>query len=199
MSMFTRLLVVFAAAVGLFTLAAPALPESASVQTDRAPGLTLEAIDDTRLDRLGDVFAQRDVHVVCPSSGEWALSPVASVAWGYVRIPSGQQTGMRINALACVGAVAVANRDLSVPAWQRALGVQVLVHESYHLRRWGSAGNEAKVECQAIRHFKVAVRLLGGTPTDADELWPYALAAYWRLARLAPGYYDPSCKVHWYW
>ncbi len=34
----------------------------------------------------------------------------------------------------CAGAPAVA--DPTVPAWERATGVLVLVHEAYHLRRW---------------------------------------------------------------
>ena len=67
--------------------------------------------------------------------------------------------------------------QLDVPAWQRAAGVLVLVHEAYHVRRWAGRWNEAKVECRAIREFKKAAVLLGASRELANELLPSALAA----------------------
>src|SRR5664279_2050835 len=40
----------------------------------------------------------------------------------------------------------------------KALAVLPLVHESYHVRRWSWRLDEARVECEAIRHFRVRVR-----------------------------------------
>jgi len=91
-----------------------------------------------------------------------------------------------------LGALAVA--DPGVPLWQRATGVLVLLHEAYHLRLWRWRRDEGKVECQAIRHFKVGARLLGDSPELADELLPYALAAHVRM-KVLYDYRDDKCKV----
>jgi hypothetical protein len=76
----------------------------------------------------------------------------------------------------------------------KALAVLTLVHESYHVRHWRWRRNEAHVECQAIRHFRVGVRVLGGSQQLADQLFPLAL--YWH-ARITqnPGYYLATCAV----
>jgi hypothetical protein len=76
----------------------------------------------------------------------------------------------------------------------KALAVLTLVHESYHVRHWRWRLNEAHVECQAIRHFRVGVRVLGGSRQLADQLFPLAL--YWH-ARITqnPSYYLASCAV----
>ena len=55
--------------------------------------------------------------------------------------------------------------------------------------------NEGRVNCQAIRHFKVGVRLLGGSRQLAHELLPYALAIYWQLAVKAPAYHWIRCHA----
>lgn len=76
----------------------------------------------------------------------------------------------------------------------KALAVLALVHESYHVRHWRWRLNEAHVECQAIRHFRVGVRVLGGSQQLADHLFPFAL--YWH-AHITQGlaYYLASCAV----
>ena len=58
----------------------------------------------------------------------------------------------------------------------KALAVLALVHESYHVRHWSWRLNEARVECEAIRHFRVGVRVLGGSQQLADRLFPFALS-----------------------
>lgn len=120
--------------------------------------------------------------------------------WGYVRIPTAKQRAEFVDAMLCDAARAV--NDSSIPAWNRAMGVLVLVHESYHLRRWGAAGNEAKVHCQAIRHWRVGAALLGASDATITDLWPWALAAYYEEANLQPlfslerhPYRDDDCKV----
>jgi hypothetical protein len=93
----------------------------------------------------------------------------------------------------CAGAMAVS--DSTLPLWQRATGTLVLVHEAYHLRRWKWRRNEAKVECQAIRHFIVGAQLLGASPELANELLPFALAAHARMVTLFPEYRDRRCPL----
>jgi hypothetical protein len=76
----------------------------------------------------------------------------------------------------------------------RALAVLTLVHESYHVRRWAWRLDEARVECQAIRHFRVGVRVLGGSQQLADQLFPLALHWHTEITR-NPAYHLASCNV----
>ena len=76
----------------------------------------------------------------------------------------------------------------------KALAVLTLVHESYHVRHWSWRLNEARVECQAIRHFRVGVRVLGGSQQLADRLLPFALAWHVELARDSV-YQLPACRL----
>jgi len=148
------------------------------------------------LGRVASVFAMRDAEVRCPSTDEWIQDPIwgtgpnPSRAWAYTDMIDEY---IVLHPVLCAGALAIA--DPTVPAWQRATGGLVLVHESYHLRRWSGRRNEAKVECQAIRHFTVAARLLGASAEAANDLLPFALAAHARMVRLFPEYNDPRCKL----
>jgi hypothetical protein len=150
-----------------------------------------------QLDAVTTWLAMRPVGVKCYGRDE-KDAPWSYGAWGYVVKPVGQSKFAHLDVQICAGALDV-NGDL--PAWQRALGVSVVTHESYHLRRWGAAGNEAKVECQAIRHWKVVARRLGATEETVTELWPSALAAHYELAEFQNWmtgerpYYDPDCEV----
>jgi hypothetical protein len=76
----------------------------------------------------------------------------------------------------------------------KALAVLTLIHESYHVRHWQWRLNEARVECQAIRHFRVGVRVLGGSQQLADQLLPLALLWHNRIAE-NPAYYFASCAL----
>jgi hypothetical protein len=76
----------------------------------------------------------------------------------------------------------------------KALAVLTLVHESYHVRHWRWRLNEARVECQAIRHFRVGVRVLGGSQQLADQLFPLALTWHAYITQ-GPAYYLASCVV----
>ena len=156
------------------------------------------------LDAFLSKVAMRPVSLLCESIGkDKALVSV----WAHVRVPVGRQNEAQAREVICEGALAVAHGDENLPDWKRALGVAVILHEGYHLRHWSAAGNEGKVECKAIRHFKVAVQLLGGSPRVADELFPFALAYHYELVYLSrlwarsgvrPGresYEDLTCEV----
>ncbi len=148
------------------------------------------------LENVASYFAMRPAEVRCPSNREWVGDPIWGTApnpqrgWGYTDMMAEY---IVLHPALCAGAVAVS--DPLVPLWQRATGVLVLVHEAYHLRRWKWRRNEAKVECQAIRHFRSGAQLLGASPELANELLPFALAAHARMVTLFPEYRDPRCKL----
>ena len=126
---------------------------------------------------------------------EWLSDPICGGgpnpqrAWGYTDMVDDYSV---IDPTLCAGVLAVS--DPTVPAWQRATGVLVLVHESYHLRHWKWRRSEGKVECRAIRHFTGAAQLLGASPELANDLLPSALAAHEWMVRQYPNYRDPGCK-----
>jgi hypothetical protein len=148
--------------------------------------------------------AMRPVSLICESIDE---DKALVGAWAHVRVPVGRHHKAQARTPICDGALAVAHGDENLPDWKRAIGVAVIVHEGYHLRHWSGAANEGKVECKAIRHFKVAVQLLGGSRRVADELFPLALAYHYELIYLSrlwsrsgvrPGrdsYEDLTCDV----
>jgi len=155
------------------------------------------AVQRPKLAAVASVFAERPVRVKCYQPEELD-APEGIGAWGYVNIPLAKARYMHVSDVMCNAA-----RDVNgdAPRWQRALGVLVIVHEAYHLRRWGAAGDEAKVECRAIRHWRVGARLLGATEETVTELWPYAIAYHYRLTGYEDlwsddrPYYDPGCDV----
>ncbi len=148
------------------------------------------------LEGVASHFAMRPTEVRCPSIGEWTSDPIwgtepnSQRAWGYTDMLNDH---IVLQPALCAGALAVPEPML--PAWQRATGVLVLVHEAYHMRRWKWRRNEAKVECEAIRHFVIGAELLGGSAELANDLLPYALAAHARMVRLFPEYLDRTCKL----
>jgi hypothetical protein len=93
----------------------------------------------------------------------------------------------------CAGAMNVGRE--SMPAWQQAAGVWMLVHEAFHLRHWRFRRNEAKVGCQTIVYFTDAAARLGATEPQAQLLYAYALALYNRELQFYPWHRDPSCIV----
>jgi hypothetical protein len=148
------------------------------------------------LERVASYFALRPAEVRCPSSEEWIGDPIWGTApnppraWGYTDMIDEYVV---LQPALCAGALAVS--DPLLPPWQRATGILVLVHEAYHLRRWKWRRNEGKVECQAIRHFRLAAQLLGAAPELANNLLPYALAAHARMVTLFPEYRDGRCRL----
>lgn len=173
--------VALALVVGAVLLAAP--PASAY---DRPPVL----------ERVASYFAMRPAEVRCPSTEAWTSDPIwgsapsSGRAWGYTDMLNDYVV---LHPALCVGALAVS--DPTLPAWQRATGVLVLVHEAYHLRRWTWRRSEPKVECAAIAHFTSAAKQLGASPQLANDLLAYALAAHARMVTLFPNYRDRRCKL----
>jgi hypothetical protein len=98
------------------------------------------------LEEVASHFARRPAEVRCPSMQEWVNDPIwgsdpqTQRAWGYTDM---LRDFIVIQPALCAGAVGVA--DSKLPAWERATGALVLVHEAYHLRRWKWRQNEAKV------------------------------------------------------
>jgi hypothetical protein len=148
------------------------------------------------LERVASVFAMRPAELRCPTSEEWVDDPIwgtgpnTSRAWGYTDMVNDR---IVLHPALCVGAGAIS--DPTLPAWQRATGALVLVHEAYHMRFWRWRRDEAKVECQAIRHFVTAAQMLGASRELANDLLPFALAAHARMVTLYPQYRDRRCRL----
>jgi hypothetical protein len=173
------------ALTGLIIACAFAVPASA---------IELPPSDQQILDQAASWIANHPVTVRCMGHDE-PNSPYSAGAWAYVNDYDTQTIYADVQV--CEGALAIAHHDSSVPAWQRALGVLVITHESYHLRlNVDDRFNEGHTECRAIRHVAYMIRRLGGSP---DELMPYALALHYHLIVDAPRYNDSGCKVPWWW
>jgi hypothetical protein len=126
--------------------------------------------------------------VRCPPETEWNNDPNrASFSWGYTNL---RREYSVFPPMICTGAMKVGG--ISVPAWQQAAGVWMLVHEAFHLRHWRFRRNEAKVGCQTIVYFSDAAVRLGASEAQAQLLYPYALALYEDELELYPWHRDPS-------
>jgi hypothetical protein len=128
--------------------------------------------------------------VRCASPPEWDADGASKTYWAYANV---RQDYAVLAPLICEGALNVANPE--VPAWQRAVGTLVLVHEAFHLRHWRFRRDEGKVECQAMVYFTEAAQRLGASEAEANNLYPYALAWHWRQIELLPWYRDPKCLL----
>lgn len=126
----------------------------------------------------------------CPSDEEWRADWASSFGYAYTNVRDEYAV---LSPQVCEGALSVGTE--AVPDWQQALGVLVLVHESFHLRRWRWRRNEGKVECQALVYFREAAARLGASPEHAESLYAYATALHAYKVRLFPQYRDPSCRV----
>ena len=173
------------AVVGLLLIAI-LLPANAAVAYDRPP----------LLEQVASHFALRPAEVRCPSTTEWVNDPIwgsqpnPQRAWGYTDM---LRDFIVMQPVLCAAASAIT--DTSLPEWERATGALVLVHEAYHMRFWKWRFSEAKVECQAIKHFEEGAQLLGASAELANDLLPFALAAHHRMVRLYPSYRQPRCKL----
>jgi hypothetical protein len=112
--------------------------------------------------------------VRCPSQPERDADPHRErFSWGYTNVRSDYTV---LPPMICAGAMNVGND--SIPAWQQAAGVWMLVHKAFHLRHWRFRRNEAKVGCQTIVYFTDAAARLGVSDSQAQQLYPYALALH---------------------
>jgi hypothetical protein len=125
------------------------------------------------LEQVASRFANGPAEVRCPSMEEWIADPIWGTdpnpqrAWGYTNM---LREYIALHPALCAGALA-------------------------GLRRWRWRRDEAKVECQAIRHFTVGAQLLGASRQLANDLLAYALAAHARVVTLFPEYYDRTCRL----
>lgn len=143
--------------------------------------------------KLNEVAASYSLgvgEIRCPSQREWDADFASSFGYAYTNMLDDYSV---LSPLVCAGALGVASND--VPDWQQALGVLVLVHESFHLRRWRWRRNEGKVECQAMVYFKEAAVRLGASGEHAHSLYAYAIALHMYKVSLFPQYRDRACKL----
>lgn len=142
-----------------------------------------------RLADVSSIFAMQPTTITCSKPGEDKI--LDTQAWGYVYLAIPE---VHMGVYLCDAAMHIADDSWGLS--RRAIGALVLIHESYHLRRpWSVRGDEGKVECAAIRHFRVGAMMLGATAEQATQLRAYALAFHWHLAAKFPAYGFKDCKV----
>jgi hypothetical protein len=144
----------------------------------------------TRLNEVVHVYSLGAGEVRCASPAEWTTDSYARSYWAYTNVRKDYTV---LSPLVCEGAQNVANTE--VPAWQRAVGTLVLVHEAFHLRHWRFRRHEGKVECQAMVYFTEAAQRLGASEQEANNLYPYALAWHGRRDLLRPWDRDRTCVL----
>jgi hypothetical protein len=144
----------------------------------------------SKLNEVAHVYSLGVGEVRCPSRAEWDEDWASSFGWAYTNV---REDYTVLGPVVCTGVLGVGSFD--VPAWQQALGALVLTHEAFHLRHWRFRRIEGKVECQALVNFRDAVRQLGATALQAEDLYPYALALHDYKVRLFPQYRDPTCVI----
>jgi hypothetical protein len=145
------------------------------------------------LDALASHWAQRSVTVECPASEQtWSADPRGYNNLGYIWLDA---NWMRVEPDVCSEALNVAGENRLTDS-AIAAAILTITHESWHLRLWPWRVDEGRVECQAIRHFKQSVEMLGVTDRPhIDELYSYAWALDERQAMLFPAYRWPGCKI----
>lgn len=151
--------------------------------------------DSLELRAVAKVFANgRDWPVRCLEPGsEEAQGLLDDWSWGFTEM---RDHYIALRADLCPAAEHPEDESLS--PYTRAIAVLALVHEAYHVRAWAWRWNESRVECQAIRHFRAGVKLLGGSQDTADVLFPYALMFHFLIARPGGTYYWAGCRVPWW-
>lgn len=150
------------------------------------------------LERVAGVFANRAAEVRCPDAPEWQAFADEEMGADDPELVFGVthlfEDWIMLRPDLCMAAARITDEAIH-PTW-RAAGVLSLVHEAYHVRRWGGRRDEAKVECAAVRHFRVAARLLGASAQLADRLFYHARFVHYGIAnRMNWAYYSPWCTV----
>ena len=142
------------------------------------------------LNEVAAVYSLGVGEVRCPSEEEWNADWGSAFGYAYTNLAADYAV---LSPAVCKGALGVG--DPAVADWQEALGVLVLVHESFHLRHWRWRKNEGKVECQAMVYFKEAAVRLGASDEHAHALYAYALALHGHKVRVFPNYRYRSCLL----
>jgi len=143
-----------------------------------------------QLNDVARVYSLGIGEVRCPTVAEWDADFASSFGYAYTHMVREYAV---LSPTVCQGALGVGTT--AIPDWQQALGVLVLVHESFHLRRWRWRRNEGKVECQALVYFREAAVRLGATVQHAASLYAYAIALHAYKVSLFPQYRDSSCRA----
>jgi hypothetical protein len=146
------------------------------------------------LDALASYWAQRPIQINCPE--DWANDPWAQGTWGYTFLGADQAW---VDPQLCDAAVALESGGPANENWRTALSVLVITHESFHLRYWKWNGDEARVECKAIRSWPESFLILSHWNLPAfRQAMPYALAEHYQLAAMVPEYNLKGCKIGWW-
>jgi hypothetical protein len=143
-----------------------------------------------RLNALAAAYSLGVGEVRCPADADWEADFGSSFGFAYTNLVEDYAV---LSPLVCRGANGVGAAD--VPSWQQALGVLVLVHESFHLRHWQWRRNEGKVECQAMVYFREAAVRLGASDAQAYDLYAYAIALHAYKLEVFPEYRDRRCRL----
>jgi hypothetical protein len=143
-----------------------------------------------KLNEVGLSYSLGVGEIRCPSPREWDEDFASSFGYAYTNMVDEYAV---LSPIVCAGALGVGST--SVREWQQALGVLVLVHEAFHLRRWRWRRDEGKVECQAMVYFREAAVRLGATPDQAYDLYAYAIALHAYKVGLFPQYRDRTCRL----
>ena len=145
------------------------------------------------IDALASHWARRPVHVECASSWDtWNADTDAQGSYGYTWLDTDWtrvQPGICEDALSA-GHLGFDGKD----PWRVAIAVHVITHESWHLRDWFWRGDEAHVECQAVKHDVKSFQLLGASDRQAEELYSWAYYFHIREGDLFPAYHQPYCR-----
>jgi hypothetical protein len=172
-----------------FTLALAAVATGRS--TVPAQPLAVEA---QGLEPAASAIAGRPLTVLCYVHGEPG-DPLLWGGWAYVDL---FRPTVNLSKEACDGALAIVNRDVSVPLIQQAVGALSLTHESYHLDLglpFARRASEGQTECRAIKRVRQTMLELGASPGLADVLLPWALAAHFKKTTISRRYDWPGCRV----
>jgi len=144
------------------------------------------------LNQVASAFALRPVTVKCRTAEEDLF---LLYAWGYVEVPTRTAKYTVVDERVCIGALAILLDDPAIPDWQKSLGVEVLVHESYHLLNAKGSENEAITECRAFRHYDYGFLALGATREELVRLMPLAIGRHYLFIAYFPAYGLPYCKM----
>jgi hypothetical protein len=142
------------------------------------------------LNEVALVYSLGVGEIRCPTPEEWEADFASSFGYAYTHMRDDYAV---LSPQVCAGALGV--ETARMPDWQEALGVLVLVHESFHLRHWRWRRNEGKVECQAMVYFKEAAVRLGASAEHAHNLYAYAIALHQYKVNLFPEYRDRACRL----
>lgn len=152
--------------------------------------------DYQRLNEVASIFAMRPIVVNCYTEEAWEGNWYFFGTWG-VTFFSPDFKSIEMPELLCQELIGLTEQKIPEVRWRAALAVLVMVHESYHSRLWRWRQDEKRVHCKAIRHWRVGLGLLWGYDNGDlyRELWPHAVALYYRQGVKIPVYEHRGCRI----